>query len=201
MPNRFEYSSPIDERPRFECTLIRVRCHHIRSNGDRCRRVQSTGVGLCSHHLQTDQFLKISTSTVHNAGRGLFACDNTRMEGAIVFAYDRMQNYGDFITEYTGQILSEVATDSRYGRNHTVPYGVRLNSRSNIDAACLRGVGSFANHNGGKHTNARLISDGKRVYMEATKPIRNGSEIFIDYGKEYHIQQEGINYSHRTREV
>jgi len=201
MPKRFEYSSPVDERPRFECTLIRVQCHHIRSNGERCRRFQSTGVSLCPCHLQTDRFLKISTSTVHNAGSGLFACDKTKLDGSIIFSYDRTRHCGDFITEYTGQIISEVATDRRYGRDNTVPYGVRLTDRLNIDAACIRGVGSFANHKEGKKANARLISDGKRVYLEATKPIRNGHEIFIDYGRDFNIRQEGIAYAHNTREV
>lgn len=195
----FRYWNPIDKPPRFQCTLISVQCQHVRSNGDRCRRIQNTGVALCKQHLQFDMCLKIATSTVHNGGLGLFACDNHKDEGDVVFTFSRKRNRGDHITDYTGQVLANAETDHRYGRNNTVPYGVRLNPNSNIDAACIRGAGSYANHQPRSKANARLISDGKRVYIEATKLIRNGDEIFIDYGRDYHIRLNGIAYSHQTR--
>jgi hypothetical protein len=201
MSKQFEYFNPINENPRFQCTLIRVQCQHILTNGERCSRIQSTGAGLCSQHLKTDQCLKITTSTICNGGLGLFACDSNQLEGDVVFAYYRKRKRGDFITEYTGQVLSNAETDRRYGQHNTVPYGVWLNSTSIIDAACLRGIGSFSNHKNRRDANARLISDTKRVYLEATKPIRNGDEIFIDYGRGYNIRQEGITYSHKTRDV
>ena len=201
MPKLFEYSNPATERPRFECMLIKVQCQHILANGKRCSRFQSIGAGFCSHHLQTDKCLKIAKSTVPECGLGLFACDRQQPSGAIVFAYHPKRKRGDYVIEYTGEVLSELETANRYGHANTAPYGARLNSHSNIDAACLRGAGSLVNHKQRAHANARLVCAKSSVYIEATKPIRNGDEIFIDYGREYNIGQEGIAYSHRTRDV
>jgi hypothetical protein len=199
MPQIFTYWNPIKEPPRFQCTLIPSRCTHIQHNGKMCPRIQIIGADLCTHHLTTDKRLEIKTSTLPHGGLGLFAHDNHQQEGDIVFTYSRTRRRGDFITDYVGETLSLEETTDRYGQNNTVPYGVRLNSKSNIDAACLRGVGAHANHQARRHTNARFILDGKRVYIEATRNIRNGEEIFINYGREYNIRQEGISYSHDTQ--
>jgi len=201
MPHLFEYSNPITDRPRFECTLIEVRCQHISILGDRCSKVQCIGAEFCARHLQTDHCLKISTSTLRGCGLGLFASDARRPDTAIVFAYYPKRKRGDFIIKYTGEVISDKETDARYGQGNTVPYGARLSATNNVDAACLRGAGSLANHKQRRHANARLICTRTSVYLEATKHIRNGDEIFIDYGGDYNICKESIEFSHQTRAV
>lgn len=201
MPKLFQYSNPINERPRFECILVHVQCGHILSNGKQCNRVRSIGVGYCSLHLQTDRCLKISKSTLPGCGLGLFACDIRKHSGAAIFTYHPNRKRGDFIIDYTGEVLSGSETAARYGHANTVPYGAWLNSHSIIDAACLRGAGSFANHKHRAHANARLVCARSRVYIEATRNIQHGDEIFIDYGRDYRIREEGIKYSHLTQDV
>jgi len=202
MPKRFEYSNPADEPPRFVCQLEKLRCQHVNpKTNHHCRRYQIIGAGYCFQHLETDRHLKIAASTVPNSGLGLFAYDKKKPTGEILFKYNSRKRRGDFIIEYEGEVLSKLAGDQRYGKNNTAPYSAYLNKDFEIDSACLRASGSLANHKPRTYANARLIVTGKNVYLEATKTIRNGDEIFIDYGKDYNIGQEGDSYTHKTKNI
>ena len=37
----------------------------------------------------------------------------------------------------------------------------------------------------GRRNNARFVNDGLRVFVEATRDIQAGEEIFVEYGKKY----------------
>jgi len=206
MPKQFQYFSPADEKgPRFQCLLHKLQCEHINATtGHRCRRFQIIGAVLCWQHLETDRHLRIQKSTVPHGGLGLFAF-NGAGDDAIVFSGPRKTRYGytpgDFIIEYTGETLSNAAVNQRYRRKDTAPYAARIDKHFIEDAACLRSAGSLANHKPHSRANARLVSNGAVIQLVATKNIRNGAEIFIDYGGEYHLGDEGAEYRHRTRNV
>jgi hypothetical protein len=206
MPKQFQYYTPADnQRPRFECLLHKLRCEHQNKNShQRCRRFSIIGATLCWQHLATDRQLRIKPSTLPHGGLGLFANNGTENR-EIVFRGPRKTRYGesrgDFITEYTGEVLSNKATDLRYGENNTAPYGARINKSFVADGACLRTAGTLANHKPHSQANARLVSNGKTLYLEAIKPIRNGQEIFIDYGSEYELRNEGADYRHLTKNI
>jgi hypothetical protein len=202
MPKRFEYYTDDNDRPYFQCQLEKLRCEHINPiSGHHCRRRQIIGAGFCWKHLETDRHLKIKSSTIPDGGMGLFAYSGTN-DNSIVFRGPRRTRYGqtrgDFIIEYTGETLPRAEIDRRYGGDeYTAPYGADINQRFVEDSACLRSAGSLANHKAHNRANARLVSNGRTIRIEATRNIRNGAEIFYDYGDEY--QFEG--YSHRTRNV
>jgi len=107
----------------------------------------------------------------------------------------------EFVYIYHGQVINRAELLNWYG-DKTAPYGVRLNANTFVDSASLRGVGSLANHSKDvRDVNADLSvyygerNIGERARILAIEPIRNGDEIFIDYGDEYTIDEEGISYS------
>ena len=207
MPKQFQYYSPSETvSPRFQGPLYKLQCQHIiQSTGHRCRRFQIIGAGYCWKHLETDRHLKIGVSTVPNGGLGLFAFNGSRDNHEIVFSGPKRTQYGerrgDFITQYNGETLPRATIDRRYGEVNTAPYGAEINRQFIEDAALLRSAGSLANHKPHSQANARLVSNGNSVRLEATKNIRNDSEIFIDYGAEYDIGAEGTDYRHTTRYI
>ena len=207
MPKQFQYYTPADNpQPHFQGPLSKLQCQHtIQSTGHRCRRYQIIGAGFCWKHLETDRHLKIQTSTVPGGGLGLFAFDGTSDNQHIVFSGPKKTMYGqrpgDFIIEYTGETLPQATMNMRYGKENTAPYGAEINKLFVEDSALLRSAGSLANHKPHSKANARLVSNGRVIRLEATKSILNGAEIFIDYGDSYDIAAEGTDYRHSTRYV
>ena len=58
-----------------------------------------------------------------------------------------------------------------------------------IDSACVRGVGSLINH-----ANARFSLGRDRVVVRATKIIRQGQEILINYNFGGRRRRDGQGY-------
>jgi SET domain-containing protein len=69
------------------------------------------------------------------------------------------------------------------------------------DAACRRGVGALANHRAHSTANARLsfLRTTGRFRLVAKKPIRNGKEIFVDYGRQYRHREPTTHQTTRVR--
>ena len=186
MVQKFIFKSP--NRPTFECTLKSQRCigkvnarsrkSRERSTG-RCKRRVVMGLQLCPTHLKSDAHLEIKPSTIAGAGSGVFAY-NHDAETEIVFK--PMQR----ISEYKGELITGKQLNERYG-NFTAPYGMELSPDRFIDSACVRSYSSMVNHAPAKKSNARfsLSGDRKHVYLVATKRIRHGDEILINYGRSY----------------
>jgi hypothetical protein len=190
MPYQFTFLK--DNKPEFECDLKKLQCEHINPNNQhRCRRYQFIGCGLCWQHLESDRHLKIKPSTLPNAGLGLFAYDKNGYPD-ILFRKD------DFVIKYDGEHISNLQLNNRYGGNEaTAPYAVEIKSGYNEDAACQRTPASLVNRKSRTKANARLSTNFKFVMIKATKNIRNGDEIFVDYGKKYKMSQPG--YSFQTK--
>ena len=176
MPKKFLYPAT-----GFSCQLESHRCEANTRTGNQCRRraVIGSSPALCWNHLLKEKHLRIATSLLANAGKGLFAFDITKDVGEIVF------KRGDYIVEYGGEPITQDVLNQRYGIG-TAPYGVEVKKgRSFEDGACRRGVGSHSN-TFVRNQNARLgIGRGGIVKLYATKVIRNGEEIYVGYGKAY----------------
>ena len=80
----------------FSGNLQGRRCIGHCRNGRRCSRRSVIGCPYCYQHLKSDRHLRIKPSTIHNAGKGLFAEDSTQAPNAIIFRRD------DDIIEYIG---------------------------------------------------------------------------------------------------
>ena len=130
-------------------------------------------------------------STIPNAGRGLFAYKPSA-GNANVF------NTGDWICPYGGEAKTMAQLDDRYGVDGEAPYAL-CDGPVCADAACVRGWGSFANQAPRSRRpivrpNAELVMRDHGFWLKALRPIRHGSEIFVNYGEVY-----GFDAVHSTR--
>ena len=201
MPYQFQFF--INHHLHFSGYLERKRCTGHNKNGQRCKRLVCIGLPYCFQHSLTHFHLKIKPSTIAGAGKGLFAEDKTKRANATIF----LPNHD--ICEYTGQIMDLADLHRRYDEYengvrvavHTAPYAMELNKRVAIDSALQRGIGSLANSKPHNQCNAVFISKyiGPRnnrrhvIMLEARRPIKNGQEIFADYGEDYYFDEEESN--------
>ncbi len=121
-----------------------------------------------------EKYLIAKTSTIPNAGKGLFTK---------IFI-----EKGTRIVEYKGRITTwkEVEND-----DHNV-YIYTVNRNHVIDAnKTLKALARYANDAKGLtkikgvNNNCVYVNDGLRAFIESTKDIEAGSEIFVSYTKEY----------------
>ena len=118
--------------------------------------------------------LEVKESNISGAGRGLFT--------------SKFISKGIRIMEYKGKIRTwkEVKDDdSNYyiyyvTRNHIIDARSYKKSMARYvnDAKGLKKIKGLNN-------NAEFIRDRYKVFVEATKDIPAGAEIFVSYGKEY----------------
>ncbi|MFT4092187.1 MAG: SET domain-containing protein [Niabella sp.] len=120
------------------------------------------------------KFLEIKTSTLPNAGKGLF----------VTVAVPK----GSLIVEYLGRKTNwaDVENDADNG------YIYHIDDNNVIDASKnLKSFGRYANDAAGLSklrgvkNNAVYHEEGTRVFIKATRDIAAGSEIFVAYGKDY----------------
>ena len=213
MSARFEYKAknclldregcmvPAGEDPniRFTCKLKGIRCEGLKADGNRCNRKTVRALPYCWQHYQKINRVIIKRSTVPQAGFGLFACDRNKKRGEVVFKKN------DLIAQYNGEILSNAELNARYGSGGQTATYTWYNdvTDQNLDSACKRFLGAFANDpkGTGKRANAKL--DYKRIKQRdrdhinelrytdlphrvpgivAQRDIRNGEEILVKYG-------------------
>lgn len=186
MPYKFTFNAP-DKT--FECILNCDQCQAMTSRGNRrCRRRVCIGLPYCHAHLLYVKYLQIKESTIPNSGKGLFAFKpDATGDNEIIF------HRGDTIIEYHGESVSSADLDDRYG-DYTAPYAIQHSRHRFEDAACWRGIGAMANHQNARRANAEYTPrrDG-RVWLRATKNIRQGQEIFCNYGVEYDLTEPTTN--------
>jgi hypothetical protein len=128
--------------------------------------------------------LQIKQSNVSGAGKGVFAYNP---DSNIVF------EKGDIVCEYGGSIISDKTFERRYS-DSTAPYIFIIKKNKNIDSACNRSVGSMINHS--SRSNVVWYVKKNKVYLQANKNIKHGSEIHVNYGKVYGMHEKGV--SHKT---
>ena len=122
-----------------------------------------------------EKFLWVKPSTLSGAGKGLF----TRI------AIPK----GTRIVEYKGILKPWHEVKHMDGYNG---YLLRINKNIAIDAlTSVHLLGRYANDAQGfaqikgVKNNAECVTDGLSCYIEATRNIKAGEEIFVDYGIEY----------------
>jgi len=131
-------------------------------------------------------FLHVKRSIIPGAGQGLFTKKQIRK--------------GTRISEYKGRITTWKDMDHKNGGN---PYIFYVNKDYVIDAWHFKKAKArYANDAKGLKrikgitNNAKYIHDGRKVFLEAKKNIPPGSEILVDYGKEY---WEAVKYNNSIR--
>ena len=119
--------------------------------------------------------LVIKRSRIPGAGKGLF----TR----------KFIPKGARIVEYKGSLNTWKNVDHQNGRNGYIFY---IDRKHVIDALPYKkALGRYANDakgftkSRGLPNNSVYVIEGEKVFIESTKDIPAGSEILVDYGKEY----------------
>ncbi len=114
-------------------------------------------------------------SSIPQAGLGLYA--------------ERTFEVDDRIVEYTGEKLTTDQYERRYKNDQLGSYGLALSEKYVIDARRTdAGVARYAcdYHGSGKKPNAEYVNFGGRVWIVATRRIKQGEEILTDYGEDMH---------------
>lgn len=199
MPYQFGYI--VNGTRRFSCTLKRGRCQHRTKRGRPCRRTQYMGFDACHQHIESKQAMRVAPSTIQGAGKGVFAVlvgdkrADERADDKRTIVFKKNQR----IMEYKGERVNSKELDVRYG-DSTAPYALLLNHKRGavIDAACKRGIAAFVNHR--VNANARFYVHKGVGYAKAIKDIYNGDEIFMNYGRDYILVEQGVaHYTRYTR--
>ena len=184
---------------KFECKLSQHTClGYDLITKKKCDTKTLIGFEYCNKHLKQFCNLEIKKSKLYpQIGYG-------------VFAYKSINN-GDMIVKYNGEFLNNIEYRIRY-KNIYGPYAVYFNNNNNnnkstlkkinllndgpysiyfnqtytIDSACTRGTASLINHKKKKKgSNARYSSKINGLFIYAIRDIKEGEEIFADYGDDY----------------
>ena len=129
--------------------------------------------------IVNDYILVVRESTIPDSGLGLFTETDIKK--------------GALIVEYEGDILTMKEVRERYGdRIQTAPYLYFVSYKKCVDALYnLEAFARYANDANGYITpdgfknNSEFTNIRGVPYIKATKNIKAGSEIFVDYGGDY----------------
>jgi len=182
----------------FQGQLQCNRCIADNVDKTKCKRTVCLGLPYCFQHLKSLKHLQIRDSDIPDSGKGLFAVDPTaKRANAVLF------NTGGDICDYHGELIDKAELVRRYGI-YNAPYGMTIKEKERYeDGALVRGVGTLVNHMPGNRANAcfkvvMLNKKAHHVKLQALTPIRNGNEIYVDYGDKY-VFDEPTSYSTRPR--
>ena len=97
------------------------------------------------------------------------------------------------IFDYNGEVISLNRLNARYG-DTTAPYAIKLHKNKYEDGAINRGIGTVVNHSSNiSKVNCRFsIKRDNTAQIIATKNIKNGAELFVDYGDDYKLNKVGV---------
>jgi hypothetical protein len=139
-----------------------------------------------------EKSILVKKSTIPGAGKGLFTKEAIKK--------------GTRIVEYKGKRVTwkevEKMADNRNG------YVFHFTNKHCIDAwQTKKGVAHYANDAmgitriEGVRNNAEYVTEKKRCYIEASKDISKGAEIFVGYGAEYwQVIRYNIRLEQKNRE-
>ncbi len=120
-----------------------------------------------------EDYLYVDTSTLHDAGKGLFT--KKFLKKGVVIGY------------FTGKIINE-AQAGELSTGERGRYFIELTSGKILDTYNSKSPARWANDARDKKVNnCKLYStdDGAGAYLWSTKNISAGGEIFVDYGAQY----------------
>lgn len=187
MPKHFKFY--VDNALTFQCELESERCTGQSKNGNQCRRNTVIGLSLCWQHLLSQKELRIKDSRF---GKGLFALNKRKDNNAIIFKKNQT------IISYNGEVITENDVYERYQEN-TAPYTIVGQRNTYEDGACHRGIGTLVNHATGNAINAKFSYNRQGVIIKATKNIRNGQEIFVNYNAGHTRNDQRYLFDENTR--
>lgn len=123
-----------------------TRCEALNADGhQRCRR-RSFRHPFCAQHLRSLLGLVVRPSAVPSHGCGLYTTRPIKKDDVVVVYSGRLYPNLAAIEVERGLVVGR--SDNRF------PYAMGVNNAT-VDATCLRGVGSYANHRPRSSANLR----------------------------------------------
>lgn len=121
-----------------------------------------------------EKHLFVKDSTIPNAGKGLFTTVDIAKGSRVVEYKGRRTVWSDVKDDDTNYYIYTI------NRNNVIDAQKTLSALARYanDAKGLTRVKGLAN-------NCVYVNDGNRAFIEATKNIPAGTEILVDYTKEY----------------
>jgi SET domain-containing protein len=185
MPKCFRFDQ---DDVHFQCKLASERCTATNNKGGRCKNQVVIGLPYCHVHSKQHLHLRVQESEIPGAGKGVFAFSRTGA-GRV---FDRQQ----FICEYLGEVLDGQEMDDRYGAGDAVaPYAIQVSANRYIDGACRRGIAGVINHS--TQPNVEFYSYRGTIRMRALRNINHGTELKVNYGGQYELQDNHTTYNCR----
>lgn len=123
----------------------------------------------CSRHRRKKLGLRLGTSTIPNAGLGVFSL--------------RQFKAGDLVCRYYSEYLTQSQYKRRYKLKELAKYALEFKHGEFVDGSKHRGIDMMINHaeNGDPRCNVDFAEDGIRAKLE----IQPGDELLVDYGPDY----------------
>jgi hypothetical protein len=149
-----------------------------KTNHLRCKNRTCTTGKFCWIHLQKILKLRVKTSTIPNAGKGLFASTGKNTNG-VVFKKNQI------IAPYTGREYTKADFETQFPGDQLKPYALLVGRNKYVDAFSTQSsVARYANDCKGsrKRCNAKLTEAGN---LKAKFNIKEGQEILASYGSDY----------------
>ncbi|HSE56753.1 MAG TPA: SET domain-containing protein [Candidatus Paceibacterota bacterium] len=87
---------------------------------------------------------------------------------------------GTFIIEYVGEMLTADQANERGGQ-----YLFEINSKWTVDGSSRKNLARYINHSCRPNCETDTNERTKRIFVTAIKNIKEGEELFYDYGKEF----------------
>ena len=196
------------------CKLKCEQCLAKTRGGKRCKRA-SCYDEACFQHMKSEKNVVIKTSTIPNAGMGLFATWSPDLGNKADYIDRKKPIFKKDmdVCYYGGEVLTQEELNTRYPGEKLAPYAISVTISGKIftvDAACIRGAGSMVNDSKTPNQNAKLVHRRVRtsekdsngipmmngafqspsgtwytIVIQARKGIYHGDEIFASYGKDY----------------
>jgi hypothetical protein len=203
-PNKYQITFyDADWNVVYKENLKSAQCRGSKTNGQRCRKRTCIGLEYCRDHLITEKHLQIKKSNIPDAGLGVFVRDPDRPPNAVVFQRDQL------IMQYEGEAITAQEAHERYtseetGQTITGAYAFKIDNNRVVDSATRRGTMSLANTTRGAQRqeygppNAKFSVNARAhtVSVKASRPLRNGEELYIAYGPSFKMpHEEGVHYS------
>jgi histone-lysine N-methyltransferase EZH2 len=142
-------------------------------DGKRCTRITTVTHPYCARHTREVLGVEVRPSQIRAAGLGLWA------------VRDFPEGYHLF--DYEGERLRTREYDERYADEELGVYGIKLHSRTVIDARRTdAGVARYicTYQGSGKKPNVEYLSTSKTIEMHTSRAICAGEELLGDYGEE-----------------
>lgn len=125
--------------------------------------------------INVNKYLYLQDSPIH--GRGVYAARDIPKETAVI------QYIGDIITKAESDQRAEKVRLKAEKKGTGAVYIFTVNDKHDIDGNVARNHARYINH--ACVTNCEAVNIDDEIWIETTRKIKKGEELYYDYGFDY----------------